>query len=62
MQAKIVVEFTIKNICHPEDLTGRVNTLDKMVRYLIKEEGLFGIVSDKYKILKITQVRNNGKK
>jgi len=55
MQAKVVVEFTIKNICHPEDLTGKVDTLYKMVRYLIKEEGLFGIVSDKYKILEIKE-------
>jgi hypothetical protein len=56
MKAKIIVEFTFKNICNKNDLVGKVNTLDKMVRWLIKENGLFGVVEDKYKILKVKKI------
>jgi len=57
MKAKITVEFIMPSICNPEDLTGKYNTLDKMVRYLIKEEGLWGIVDDEYKVVKVEEIK-----
>lgn len=57
MKARVIVEFTMRNICNKEDLDGDLDTLEKMVKHLIKEEGIFGLVDDKYKILKIEEYK-----
>lgn len=55
MNAKVTVEFTIKNVCRRCDYGSehRWKTFDSLVRYLIKEEGIFGISEDKFRIVSV---------
>jgi hypothetical protein len=55
MDAKVIIEFTIKNLCNPEDLEDAKMSFEEMTKYLIKEEGLFGIAEDDFSILKIEE-------
>ena len=55
LNAKIIVEFEVRNICDPSDLDESF-TFPMMVRKLAKEEGLFGIVEDNGKILSVEQI------
>lgn len=50
----VICKFRINDVCTEEDLEG--TTLEKMVMWLLDEEGLFGIASDKGKILSIERV------
>ena len=45
MNAKIIVEFEVRNVCDKSDLDDKF-TFPMMVRNLAKEEGLIGIVED----------------
>ena len=57
MDAKVTVEFEFLNVCdeHCLDLEGM--TFDSMVRYLIFEEGLIGVVNlDNYIITKVEEI------
>ncbi len=58
MKAKITVEFILNDICELDDLSSYEMTFEEMVRYLIKEEGLFGLTKDGDlgNIVKIEQV------
>ncbi len=55
MDAKIILELTAKNLCNPDDFGKGMadKTFSGLVNRLIKSEGLFGIVEDKYKIIAI---------
>lgn len=55
MIGKVLVEFTIKNVCQQEDLEDSGMTFDEMVRWLIKEEGLFGICEDVFEVKSVVE-------
>ncbi len=44
MDAIITVRFTLSNVCDRKDLGDQ--TFEDMVRWLIQEEGIFGIVDE----------------
>ena len=47
MNVKVVVEYIIENVCDAKELkSSGFNNLDEMVRYVIREESLFGITAD----------------
>lgn len=54
MNAKVTVVFMLPNMCGPEDLEFEGKTFDEMIRYLILEEGLFGL-QDSYEITEIVE-------
>jgi hypothetical protein len=57
--AKVTVEFIIPNLCEDEDLKETGMSFDELTRYIIKEEGLMGIVDDQDgKILNIEMIEN----
>jgi hypothetical protein len=56
MAAKVIVEFTIRNLCSESDLTDMEMTFEELTKYEIEEEGLFGIIDDDYKILSIEEI------
>ena len=59
MKAKITISYELSNICSKEDLVGSLDTLEKMVTYLIKEEGLFGLVDEEsLKIISVEELPN----
>src|SRR5690554_750588 len=49
----VVVQFKIKSCAAPEDFESMGGTY-QLVEYIIKEEGLMGIVSDDFKVLQIS--------
>ena len=61
MDAEITVRFIARNLCSLEDLRDHTSVRQahdafaEIVRYLIQEEGLFGIVEDDPEILSITE-------
>ena len=55
VDASVTVKFMLRDLCHSNDIDA-YGSLDKLVRYLIREEGLFGIVSGKGRILKVSAV------
>jgi len=55
MNALVTVRFEFPNVCNPEDLVEMGQTFEQMVKYLIREEGLFGVVSDDYEILDVKE-------
>lgn len=59
MDAIIKVEYVIKNICNERDLEDCQMNLQEMVKMIIKDEGLFGVVEDDYKILSIRRVHGS---
>lgn len=56
MKGEIIVRFTMSNVCSKESLKSSDMTFEQMVRWLIREEGLFGVVDDRYKILNVTEI------
>ena len=56
VDAEIIVRFVARNICSTEDLAK--TTLEELVHYLVKEEGLFGIVEDDPQIVSIVEISN----
>lgn len=44
MAAEVTVVFKVPNVIGRSDLEGTGKTFEEMVRYLIAEEGLFGVV------------------
>ena len=59
LHAKVVVEFLFPYVCCESDLKDTGMTFEEMVRHLIKEEGLFGVVDEDedYKIIKIERAK-----
>jgi hypothetical protein len=59
MKAKVTIEYTVKNVCNREDYgkNCRDKTFADLVRSLIKDEGIFGIAEDKYKIVSIRHAK-----
>jgi len=59
MNAKVTVEFVFENVCNKEDLNHpKFNTLEKMVKMLIKAEGICGIIDpDKCKVVKVEEIK-----
>jgi len=53
IKAKVTVEFILDDVCNEEDLVGI--TFDTMVRYLILEEGIYGIASEE-KVIKVERI------
>ncbi len=53
MNAKVTVEFIVKNVCNQDDYgkdNKRFKTFDSVVKHLIKNEGIHGIAEDTYRI------------
>ncbi len=60
MNAKVTIEYTVKNVCNPSDYgkrNGRFRTFGDVVRYIIKNEGIHGIAEDKYKVRSVSILR-----
>ena len=55
MNAKLIVEFTMSNVCSRGDLDENF-TLGCMVRKLCKEDGLFGLVDGEGRILSVEEI------
>ncbi len=58
MNAKILVEYKVKNVCDESDYgkdNPRFNTFAQVVRYLIAVEGISGITGDDYRIVSIKE-------
>jgi len=53
MNALITVKFKLSDVCNPEDLKNTGMTFEEMVRYLISEEGIFGLVEDNGDVINI---------
>lgn len=53
MNAKVWIQFEVKNVCNPEDYGKKCQfkTFADLVKNLIKEEGIFGVAEDEYKII-----------
>lgn len=58
MKAKVLIQYTIKNVCNKEDFGKNrpCKTFNELVRYLIREEGIHGIAEDKYKIVSVQEL------
>lgn len=56
MDIKVTIEFTIKNAFSEEDLKHEEMTVQELTEFLIKSEGLHGIVEDDYKIVEIKEI------
>lgn len=56
MDAKIKVEFTMDRVCEERDLEWNEITFEEMVRSIIESDGLFGVVSDNYRILSVEEI------
>jgi len=56
MKAEIIVRFTAKNICNREDVKP-YGSFEKLIKYLIREEGLFGIVDDTFKVISVKKIK-----
>ena len=44
MNAEVIVKFRFDNVCNEEDLKNAEMNFEQMVKYLIKEEGIVGVV------------------
>ena len=56
MEAKMIIEVTIKNICNPSDLGKLGNTLPELTRDIIADEGHFlAFIEDDWKILAVEE-------
>ena len=55
MDAKVTVQFILPHMCSPEDLISEGKSFEEMVRYLIFEEGLWGLCQDDWEIIKIEE-------
>lgn len=58
MNAKVVIEYTVENVCNPSDYgkgNGRFKTFRQVVKHLIECEGIFGIAQDDYRIVSIKE-------
>ncbi len=58
MNAKVVVEYTVENVCSPDDYgkeNERFKTFKQVVKHLIECEGIFGIARDDYRIVSIKE-------
>jgi hypothetical protein len=51
MDAKVTVEYIVKNACG-EDISP-FESFEELIRWLIKEEGIYGISEDDYRIVRI---------
>lgn len=60
--ARITVQFTAQNLTSDEDMAQSNMTFEQVVRWIIKEEGLMGIVDEEFKVVAIerTGVSTNG--
>lgn len=59
INAKVTVEFTLKNVCSEEDLKDTKMSFGEMIKDLIQTEGLFGLVEPRYKVVDIVKTRRN---
>jgi len=55
MNAEVTVQFKLPNICDVEDLEAAQMTFEEMVRWLIREEGLLGLVSGRGHIISVEE-------
>jgi len=56
MDAMVTVKFRFNNVCDKSDLEGI--TFKDMVEYLIKEEGICGVIDlDKYEIIDVEEIK-----
>lgn len=62
MDVKITVEYIAKNVLAQNDINSRgFPDLEEAVKSFIRDEGLFEIVEDNYKIIKIEEIKKNNK-
>lgn len=58
MDAFVTVKFRFDNVCNEEDLEG--TTFKDMVEYLIREEGICGVVDiDNYEIINVEEIKGS---
>lgn len=57
MDALVTVRFKFFSVCDPSDLTDLGFTLEEMVRYLIKEEGLMSVVNGEGEIVAVEELK-----
>jgi len=58
MDAFVTVKFRFDSICNPEDLDG--TTLKDMVEYLIREEGICGVIdTENYEIINVEEIKES---
>ena len=64
MNAKVLVEYTVKNVCDPEDFGGEQfhKTFEELVRWLIDNEGIHGVADEKYKIISVSECKQKPKR
>ena len=55
MRAVITARFHMPSVCNPEDLEDTGLSFEQMVKHLISEEGLFGVVDDDWEILSVEE-------
>jgi hypothetical protein len=53
INAHLLVQFKINNVCTMQDLADLDMSLRQMVENLIQSEGLFGICEEDYKIINV---------
>lgn len=59
MDAFVTVRFRFNNICNEDDLKNCNMSLSDMVKYLIREEGICGVIDDEdYEIIDVEKVLN----
>lgn len=58
MHAEITIKFRFLNACNESDLKETGMTFEEMVAHLIREEGLFGVVDDKYEIVSVKEIKS----
>ena len=57
MDAEITIKFVIKDICSQKYLDMTEVSLDYMTKYIIKEEGIRGLIED-YEIVNIEEIKD----
>lgn len=58
MKVKVLIEYTLKNVCSEQDLKDTGKTVEEITRWLIKQEGsITCLTDDKGKIAMIWRMR-----
>ena len=56
IDAEVIVRLFVPDICDQDDLDAGDTTLESLVRWLVREEGLCSIVADDYEIIEVREV------
>ena len=58
MDAEVTIKFIINDICSQSYLNMTGISLIHMVKYIIQEEGIHGVISDKVEIINAKEIYN----